>query len=29
METPLHIIGGRIIDPSRGIDMVGDLIIAQ
>ena len=29
METPLHIIGGRIIDPSQGIDMVGDLIIAQ
>jgi dihydroorotase len=29
METPLHIIGGRIMDPSQGMDMIGDLIIAE
>ncbi len=26
---PLLILGGRIIDPSQGIDMVGDLLIAE
>ena len=26
---PLLILGGRIIDPSQGIDMIGDLLIAE
>jgi len=29
MEIPLLIVGGRIIDPSQGIDVVGDVLIAQ
>jgi dihydroorotase len=29
MAKPLLIIGGRIIDPSQGIDMVGNLLIAD
>ena len=29
MAIPLLIVGGRIIDPSQGIDKVGDLLIAE
>ncbi|MBA7656201.1 Dihydroorotase [subsurface metagenome] len=29
MAIPLLIVGGRIIDPSEGIDKVGDLLIAE
>jgi dihydroorotase len=29
MSTPLLIVGGRIIDPSQGMHMVGDLLIAE
>ena len=29
MEIPLLIVGGRVIDPGQGIDVVGDVLIAQ
>ena len=29
MSTPLIIVGGRILDPSQGLDFTGDLLIVQ